>query len=367
MEVTMSEISVKLDLLRNLAVRHNLDAILLQRVSSIAWATCGASTYVNTARSDAEASLLITANTQYLITNNIEAPRLEKEERLASQGWNFHVTAWYDKDAPIQGLVRGLKLGTDEPYPGAEDLSGEIAHLRANLNPREADRFRILGQLCAQAMNTTARAVHPGQTEYEVAGLLAGEAERLGVQVIVNLIAVDERIFNFRHPLPTDKKLNHYIMIVMCGRRWGLVCSLTRLIYFGELPVELRHKEQAVAKVDATLIAATRPGSTLGQIFSIAQEAYADAGYADEWQLHHQGGPAGYEPREYIATPGSNDTVVTGQVYAWNPSITGYKSEDSVLINAGGFEILSTIPAWPTIKVEMVGQIIERPGILIVK
>ena len=56
----MSEISGKLSLLRDLAVRHALDAILLQRVSSIAWATGGASAYVNIARSNAEASLLIT-------------------------------------------------------------------------------------------------------------------------------------------------------------------------------------------------------------------------------------------------------------------------------------------------------------------
>jgi antitoxin VapB len=215
-------------------------------------------------------------------------------------------------------------------------------------------------------MEAAARAVHPGQTEYEIAGLLAGEAERHNVQAIVNLVAVDDRIFNFRHPIPTDKKLDRYVMIVLCGRRWGLVCSLTRLMYFGKLPDEIRHKAEAVACVDAAMIAATRPGCTLGQIFTSTQQAYAAVGYADEWQLHHQGGPVGYEPREYLATPGSNDIVLAGQVYAWNPSITGCKSEDSVLIGEEGFEVLSAIPGWPTTKVEVAGQIIERPDILIV-
>lgn len=362
----MSEISGKLSLLRDLAVRHALDAIMLQRVSSIAWATGGASAYVNIARSNAEASLLVTANNQYLITNNIEATRLEKEERLVSQGWDFHISPWFEKETATQGLTNGLNLGADGSFPGALDLSGEIARLRANLNLEECRHFRILGRLCAQAMDATAKAVHPGHTEHEIAGLLAGEAERLGVQAIVNLIAVDERIFNFRHPLPTDKKLDRYVMMVLCGRRWGLVCSLTRLIYFGKLPDEIRNKTQAVARVDATLIAATRPGRTLGQIFTSAQEAYAAVGYTGEWQLHHQGGPAGYEPREYVATPGSKDTVAAGQVYAWNPSIAGCKSEDSVLVGEDGFEVLSAIPGWPTVKVEVAGQIIERPDILIV-
>jgi Xaa-Pro aminopeptidase len=366
MEVAMSEISGKLSLLRDLADRHALDAILLQRVSSIAWATGGASIYVNVARSNAEASLLITGNNQYLITNNIEATRLEKEERLAAQIWDFHITPWFEKEIITQELTKGLKLGADDYYPGALDLSGEIAHLRANLNLEEGKRFRMLGQLCAQAMDATAKLVHPGHTEYEIAGLLAGEAETRGVQAIVNLIAVDDRVFNFRHPLPTDKKLSHYVMIVMCGRRWGLVCSLTRFIYFGNLPNEIRHKAEAVAHVDAALIAATRPSRTLGQILIIAQEAYAAVGYSDEWQLHHQGGPAGYEPREYLATPGSKATVNAGQVYAWNPSITGSKSEDSVLISEDGFEVLSIIPSWPMVKVDVAGQIIERPDILIV-
>jgi hypothetical protein len=92
MEAAISEMSGKLGFLRELVVRHTLDAILPQRVSSIAWATAGASADVKVARSDAEASLLITGKNQYLITNNIEATRLEKEEELASQGWDFHVT-----------------------------------------------------------------------------------------------------------------------------------------------------------------------------------------------------------------------------------------------------------------------------------
>lgn len=361
----MSETSEKLKQLRDLAARHKLDAILLQQVSSIAWATSGASVYVNVARSKAEVSLLVSGTNQYLITNNIEAVRLEKEERLTAQGWDFYVTPWYEKENATQKLARGLKLGADSYFPGALDLSGEIARLRANLNPEEGQRFRNLGKLCADAMDAAARAIRPGYSEFTIAGLLAGEVERRGVQVTVNLIAADERIYQFRHPLPTDKKLDRYVMLVLCGRRWGLVCSLTRLVHFGRLPDDLLQIAQDVASVDAKLIAATRPGFTLGQIFKKAQQAYAEVGYADEWQLHHQGGPAGYEPREFLATPDSSDIVSSGQVYAWNPSITGYKSEDSVLIGEQGFEILTKIPGWPTIKVELADQIIERPGILI--
>jgi Xaa-Pro aminopeptidase len=362
----MNELTHKLDLLRKLADQYGLDAILLQRVSSLAWMTCGASAYVNTASSNAEASLIITKKDQYLVTNNIEAVRLDKEEGLVAQGWSFRAAPWFEKNAAISGLTSGQKLGSDAFYPGTLDISGEMAHLRADLTPYEDERFRTLGRLCAQAMDAAARSVRPGQTEYEIAGLLSGEVEKRGVQAIVILIATDERIFNYRHPLPTAKKLERYAMLILCGRRQGLVCSITRLVHFGPLSEEVRHKAGMVARVDAEMISATRPGRSLKEIFSKTMGAYAQVGYPEEWRLHHQGGPAGYEPREYVATPDSTETVAVGQAYAWNPSIKGTKSEDTFLVGENGNEILTAIPGWPAIQVDVNGQTLERPAILVI-
>jgi len=360
----MTEFERKQNLIKSFLAERHLDALLLQRVSSFAWATCGAASYINTAATTGVASLLITPAGRFVITNNIEATRLRQEEKLEAQGWEIRAVPWHAANHAMAELTHGLKLGCDGPYPDAVDLSNELARLRANLMPEEVERFRSLGRLCAEAMDAAIRAVKPGQTEREIAALLAYEAERRGAQAIVNLIATDQRIFNFRHPLPTDKKLDRYAMLVLCGRRWGLVCSITRLVYCGKLPDDLRRKMEATARVDATFIAATRPGQTLGQVFARAQTAYAVAGFADEWQLHHQGGPAGYEPREYLATPGSTDVVSVGQAYAWNPSITGTKSEDTILVGQNGNEVLTAISGWPMLSVQADGQTIQRPAIL---
>jgi antitoxin VapB len=104
----------------------------------------------------------------------------------------------------------------------------------------------------------------------------------------------------------------------------------------------------------------------LGSIFEDAVATYARVGYADEWKLHHQGGPAGYEPREYVATPGSAELVAVGQAYAWNPSITGAKSEDTMLVGEANNEILTTISGWPMLPIAVEGQPepVMRPAIL---
>lgn len=360
------ELLEKLKLIRGLAQRHALDAVLLQRVSSIAWATDGAAVYVNTARCEGEASLLITREKQFLITNNIEIDRLQCEEGLSLQDWDFHTVPWYAASTIIQELTAGLRFGTDGLSPGDLDLSSEIAHLRADLTAGEGARFRILGQLCARAMDAAIRAIRPGQSEFEIAGLLAGEGERSGLQVIVNLVATDERIFKFRHPLSTAKRLERYAMLVFCGRQRGLVCSITRLIHFGRLPEEIQKKALATASVDAVMIAATRPGRTLGEIFQEAVNEYSRIGYPEEWRLHHQGGPAGYEPREYIARPGAAEIVKAGQVFAWNPSITGTKSEDTILVGETANENLTSILGWPVMTIDLDGSTLERPAILVV-
>ncbi len=359
----MQEFNLKIDRLRALLIERQLDALLLRQVSSFAWATCGAASYVNTATSEGAGSLLITPTDRYLITNNIEAPRFEREEGLAAQGWTLRVANWYEP-GPLAELTRGLRLGADGPYPGVTDLSAELSGLRTDLTPQEGDRFRDLGRLCAAAMDQAIRAVRPGMTEYQIAGLLAEASQSRGVQPIVNLIATDERIYAFRHPLPTAKTLERYAMLVLCGRAHGLVCSLTRLVHFGPLPAELRRKAEAVAAIDAAFIAATRPGRTLGDVLARAVQAYANSGFADEWRLHHQGGPAAYEPRERIATPGDPYLVRAGQAYAWNPSITGVKSEDTILVGEESNEVITAIDGWPSVTVEADGAPWQRPAIL---
>jgi antitoxin VapB len=351
-----------------LLAERGLDALLLRRVSSFAWITCGARSEINTAVEAGEAAVLLTRDHRYLLTNNIEAPRLLGEQGLREQGFEPRVHAWHEPEAALHELVRGLRTGVDRPAPelvGAVDVSQDVARLRAALTPAEAARFRALGQLCAEAMQRAVRTLVPGQTEHEIAAALARECVKSGVWPIVDLVATDQRVLELRHPLPTDKTLERYAMLVLCGRKWGLVCSVTRLVHFGPLPAELGRKAQAVARVDARFLAATRPGAVLKDILHAATAAYREVGFADEWTHHHQGGAAGYEPRELLATPRATDAVRAGQVYAWNPSIAGTKSEDSVLVTESGVDVLTAMPGWPTIDIEVDGVTYPRPDILV--
>ena len=360
----MNELDQKLEAIRKLLENSQLDALVLRRVSSFAWATCGASSYVNTASELGTATIVITQDSRYLITNRIEAPRLSKEEKLEEQGWTFIVDDWYSEQTSLSKLIVGKRVGADFSSKDFVDVSIDIARLRSRLLLPEQERFRQLGKICAEAMNAAIHKITPGQSEHEIAAILAYETESRGAWPIVDLVAVDDRVYDYRHPLPTDKRLSKYAMLVLCGRKWGLVCSITRLIHFGKLPEDLAIKQSAVANVDAALIHHTRPNTRLSDVFIHAIHAYEQNGFADEWKLHHQGGIAGYESREFFGTPTSQEIVYEGQAYAWNPSITGVKSEDTILVGADNNEVLTDITDWPKIEVDIDGHKVHRPAIL---
>ena len=356
-----AEFQSKINLLRALLDQHSVDALLLRRVSSFAWATCGAASYVNTAITEGAASLLVTRQHLYLATNVIEAPRLEQEEGLAQQGWEFHLSPWESPLQALQSLVTGRSLVSDVPFPGAKDIGPEIARIRTRLTPEEGERFRALGRLCAEALTAAAQCIHPGLSEFQIAALVGSEAQQRGVQPIVNLVATDERAYHFRHPLPTEKKLDKYAMLILSGRRQGLVCSITRLVHFGHLPDDLRWRIEATAQVNAVYVAYSRPGSSLGEVLAAGQDAYAQAGFPDEWRWHLQGGLTGYEPREVLATRTSEDVIALGQALAWNPTIAGAKVEDTVLVGPESNEILTRTSLWPVAAIQVPGLPAEVP------
>jgi antitoxin VapB len=135
-------------------------------------------------------------------------------------------------------------------------------------------------------------------------------------------------------------------MLVASAERGGLYANLTRIVELDEPDPELARRLQACDEILTRMREeATRPGRTLAEAFSDCQGFYADAGFPGEWRLHHQGGTTGYASRELIATPATADVIEPGQAFAWNPSVTGAKSEETFVLTEAGPEIVTGVPA----------------------
>ena len=207
--------------------------------------------------------------------------------------------------------------------------------------------------------------INAGETEIEIARKMTQMNWRnLILNSVVTLVGADERIEQFRHPVPTENIWKKVLLIAVCAKREGLIANLSRIICVGEIPSELKRKTEAAAYVFAKLLSETKPEKTGAELYKIAADAYAEKGFADEINLHHQGGATGYKTRDWVIHPKSNETVFDKQVYAWNPSITGTKVEETALILDGKIEILTLTPDFPQISNEIDGREYLSPDIL---
>ena len=352
---------------------ENLGGVLLNAQHNFAWLTGGKSNGVNQSIENGACFLFVrTDGRRFVLANNIEMPRILAEEISADEFEPIEFS-WQDEKASGNFVVEQAKalieahesIGSDLfLHARARPIENLVARCRFELTAPEIERFRALGKDAGLALAKIFEIIKPGDAEDLIARKVKNALLYLGIEPIVTLVGADERIARFRHPVPTGKVWEKTLLIAVCARRHGLVASLSRIACAGEVPEELRVKTEAVGHVFGAFLAATKSGTSGAEIYRAAAQAYAERGFGDEIDRHHQGGAAGYKSRDWVAHPASAETVHNDQAFAWNPSITGTKAEETVLLTENGIEYLTASPGFPQVSVEIDGQEFYAPGIL---
>jgi Xaa-Pro dipeptidase len=323
------EMSHRIDLVRALVRDRGARAALLGARRNFAWLTVGGLNHVVLATETGAASILVTSTDVLVISPNIEAERIRTEE-LGGLAVDVVAVPWWEPEALQREAVRRAR---GQPLTDA-DLEVDLVPLRSVLAPVEEQRMAVIGEAVRVALDGTMTSLEDGTTELDAVAELESRLARYRSPVL--LAAADERIEQFRHPLPTGRAARRRLMVVVVAERWGLHVAATRIAELVPPDAELSRRIELTGRVEAAMHDATRPGATLGDVFAAAQHAYADAGVPDEWRLHHQGGTIGYQGRERIAVPADPTPIETAMAFAWNPSITGAKAEDTFVLAPGG-------------------------------
>ena len=358
------EIEIKLSRIRTLMSEKGFDGVYLKGQDNFAWLTAGGRNYVGMGATG-NCGLLVTADKCYAVTNNIESPRMRDEEHLEELGFEIHAGVWHDSTFEKRTIAALVPSGRVAYDTGAE--ASLIQKLRFDLTEDEIERYREIGKDASVAMEEAAMRIVPGISEYEVAADIIASMEKKGLEILSCMVAADERIALYRHPLPTSRKIKNRVQIGGNFRRSGLVICLTRYVWFYE-PTEAELKQYHDNQViDCTYMNASRPGETFTAALEAERRKYAELGYADEFDKHHQGGPIGYQGRDYrvgFDTPG---TISDHQAFCWNPSITGTKSEDTVICTKDEVIPVTGPAIFPVNTIEVDGRVFLRPGILVRK
>ena len=334
--------------------REGLDAAWFGRPNSFSWLTGGSNVVDRGAGVGVAAAGYRRSAGFVAVTTNIEAERLVREE--LPDAFDVESVPWYESS--LSSAVAEATPGAgaaDFDVPGLDAL--DATRLRRPLSPDDVDRYRELGRDVAAALERVAAALRPDDTEREVAAGLRVALATRGIESPVALVGGSDRAQSYRHYTPTRAELGSYALLSVTAERGGLHASATRTVAFDGAPEWLGDRHHAAMRVEATAIGATREAAAArdgesgpgvdADVFDAIVDAYDDVGEPGEWRNHHQGGASDFAGREWIATPDGYEPVEAPMAYAYNPTVRGAKSEDTVLVTDDGVEVLTRTGGWP--------------------
>ncbi|HEY9602093.1 MAG TPA: M24 family metallopeptidase [Allocoleopsis sp.] len=349
------EVSRKLQLIREALTETGATGIRLKGTDWFAWATAGASNTVLLTAETGVAEVLVTVRDAWVLTDEIEAQRLEDEELSAD--FKLHVDPWADvaaRESFVREVTNEGNVLSDYPIPHVEKrLPASLQHHKRVMMSSELERYREVGRKASEAMTEVLSKAEPTWTEYQLAGAGAEALWARGLHPALTLVAGERRLPLYRHATATEEPLGVRAMLVFCARGYGLYANLTRFVSFGTVPDKEAKLHQHVREIEAQALNVCKPGTSLGAVYHVLAQAYQQHGYPNAIREHHQGGTTGYLAREIVANPTTTDTLVEGVPMAWNPSLPGAKVEDTfVILPDGTLENLTFDPNWPSVEVE---------------
>jgi Xaa-Pro aminopeptidase len=341
--------------------------VVLGLTDSVAWFTSGGDLGQDLSSGLSSILLFINPGSRAVIADNVQSSRVFEEE-LAGLGFQLKERPWYDDPFQVVAeLCHNKRVATDLGGTACSQGRREgdaLRGLRRRLTGLERQRLRELGRTLTVAVEATCRNFDRGEREADVAGHLAHRLLREGVVPVDLRVASDDRLARFRQPTFKASPILKRATIAVTGRRHGLCTSVTRTVSFGPVDREYRANHALATMVDATCIFFSRPDEPVAEVFRRARRIYEKFDHPHEWTLDYQGSLIGYSPREVLLRPECNLVLEPHMALAWSPSVGAARTEDTVVIDSRGYEVVTAPQNWPQIDVAVKGFIIPRPGVL---
>lgn len=361
------DVEQKHDRIRAYLDENQLDAVVLGRADSVAWFTSGGDLSRGLTSDYSSVLLFINRTSRAVISDNVQSSRVFEEE-LAGLGFQLKERPWFDEPfRAVAELCHNKRILSDLGTTGCMQWKQDadpLRDLRLQLTPLERQRFRELGRTVTLAVEATCRNFDRGEREADVAGHLAHRLMREGVVPVDLRVASDDRLARYRQPTFKAAPIQKRATIAVTGRRFGLCASVTRTVSFGPVEPEFHSFHTLAAMVDATCIFFSRPGQPIAEVFRRGKRIYEKFNAPHEWTLDYQGSLIGYTPREAFLTPDCDLVLQPDMAVCWNPSVGPARSEDTVVIDNRGYEVVTGAQDWPQLEVAVKGFKMTRPGIL---
>lgn len=360
----------RLAALRGLLGAHGLDAILLSRTANKRYYSGFRLTDAEGPTSGWSGTLLVTRDERLILADSRYTEQAEHEApdwTLVQTFGAMHV------DLPPLLLERGIaSLGLEAAIvshadwaalaaaaPGVElhAMDEELVPLRIRKTAEEVD---AIGRACAltdACFDHLVDWIRPGMTESEVAWELEGYfrangAEGLAFDTIV-LAGARAAMPHGRPSSAVRVEPGNVLLIDFGCIVDGYRSDMTRTLFVGSVPDDVRRYHDAVREAQAAAISALHVGADGQAIDAIARERLAREGV--EPYGHGLGHGIGLQTHEPPGLRRNVESILeAGMVFSvepgiYMPGVTGIRIEDIVVLDESGPRLLTSSPREPVV------------------
>ena len=293
-------------------------------------------------------------------------PALE-EERARGRATNADVVAWRDGEDAYELVTRELagfsEVGVEKDHlslHAAEvitsrtsvselvDVGPEIKRLRLIKNDDEIAKLQRAAVITDQAYEVVISKMRAGQTEVDVALLLASAIGDLGGTLSFPTLIQSGPNSSLPHLEPSSRRLSagDLVLLDFGAAFGGYKADTTRMAVVGANTEKHREIHELVLAGHDAAIAAVRAGITSGHVDAAARGVIERGGYGKEF-FHRVGHGLGLEGHEDPSLdPGSDTLLEEGMVFTIEPGVYipgwgGVRIEDDVVVQEGGCHVLT--------------------------
>lgn len=228
---------------------------------------------------------------------------------------------------PLPNLIGQQRMVKDE---------GEIARIRSAVTAN------------SQALEAAIGSLRPGMTELEFAAEIDSRNREFGAEgpAFSTIVAAGERSA-LPHAHPGAARIGPGILLIDMGAfHEGYASDMTRMLHLGKPGTRYRQAYKAVLESQLAGVGCIRPGITSAKVDATVRAVLKTHGLDKEF-VHSTGHGLGLEIHEPPRLGKSDKTrLQPGMVITIEPGIYiegwgGIRIEDTVLVTAGGCEILT--------------------------
>ncbi|MGB5946449.1 M24 family metallopeptidase [Paenisporosarcina sp.] len=301
-------------------------------------------------------------------------PKMEVPDAKEA-GWSFDVVGHQDTDQPWQLLkeaivAKGVTINQlaiekshmtverlealQELFPQASfaRLDDQLNSMRVIKDESELDILRKAAEYADFAIEVGVSEIAEGKTELEILTAIELALKKKGIaHMSFDTMVLSGPKTASPHGKPGDRKIQKgdFVLFDLGVIYKGYCSDITRTVSFGEPSDAQKEVYETVRKAEQAAVDAVKPGVRAMDLDKIARDVITQAGYG-EFFTHRLGHGLGISVHEFPSVTGNNDMkLIEGMVFTiepgiYDPSITGVRIEDDVVVTKDGVEVLTKYP-----------------------